>query len=389
MLYDNIQYVNLLSLYLSIFKSDYLEKKLIQTIKFINTEFKSENNLIGSALDADSEGIEGKYYTWSYDELKNILRDKFDIFKKNYDLSKNGNFDGLNILTEKDNIKLDEEETKSLEIAKKVLQFERDKRIKPFFDDKVQTDLNSYWLYSNLNASLVLKDNNLYENSLNLAKSLMTKLKNKMYHCYEKNTDDINVFLDDYCYFSLLLITIYELENDRESLKLCQKIMKDTWDLFYNDEHKLLQKNICEKNDLFVNPIDISDNNLPNGNSVYLMVCNKLNNIDNENQWQDKIDILCKTFHSYINFNYSQMFSFIKILNLCEKNITITFNGNYLKYKSFLKQININYLNDSTIIHNNNLKDFFVIVCKNQTCSKKLRNIKEIKNYLDNIHNVQ
>ena len=52
--------------------------------------------------------------------------------------------------------------------------------------------------------------------------------------------------------------------------------MLKAWDLFYNNEYKLLQKNIVKNNDLFVNPIDISDNNIPNGNSVYLIVCNKL-----------------------------------------------------------------------------------------------------------------
>ena len=88
--------------------------------------------------------------------------------------------------------------------------------------------------------------------------------------------------------------------------------MLKAWDLFYNDEYKLLQKNIVKNNDLFVNPIDISDNNIPNGNSVYLMVCNKLKNITGKKDWNDKIDLLSKTFNSYINYNFSQMFSFIK-----------------------------------------------------------------------------
>ena len=51
--------------------------------------------------------------------------------------------------------------------------------------------------------------------------------------------------------------------------------MLDTWELFFNDEYNLLQKNITKNNDLFINPIDISDNNIPNGNSIYLIVSNK------------------------------------------------------------------------------------------------------------------
>ena len=388
MLYDNIQYVNLLSRYLNDITSNYLKEKLLQTIIFINSEFKSENNFLGSALDADSEGVEGKYYVWEYNELKNLLKDKFDIIEKNYDISVDGNFNGLNILTERKNIKLNNEEIQKLAIAKKILKDARNLRVKPFFDNKVQTDLNCYWLYATLNASLVLKDDNLYKSSLRSMKELKDKFRNGIYHCYKKNNIDVDVFLDDYSYFSLILITMYELEGDKESLELCQKIMIEAWELFFNNEYKLLQKNVVKYNDLFVNPIDISDNNLPNGNSIYLKICNKLKNITNQNEWQKKIDILSKTFHSYINYNYSQMFSFIKILDICEKNVTITLSGEYEKYKVILKEININNINDATIIHKNNQDEFFAIICRNQTCSKKLQNIKDIKNYLENLYNV-
>ena len=387
MLYDNIQYVNLLSHYLSDFQSNYLKEKLIQTINFINNDFKSKNDLLGSAFDADSEGVEGKYYTWKYDDLKNLLKEKFAILNKSYDISENGNFEGLNILTEKDNLKLNEEELKEMSIVKKILHDERNKRIKPFFDNKVQTDLNCFWLYSNLNAALVLKDDKLFVNTLISTKKLIKQLKNNIYHCYEKSSNKVNVFLDDYAYLSLLLITLYELENDEKSLELCKKIMLDTWELFFNDEYNLLQKNIIKNNDLFINPIDISDNNIPNGNSVYLIVCNKLKNITRDSNWQNKIDLLSKTFHSYINYNFSQMFSFIKTLDICEKNITINFHGDYIQYKNILKQININNISDTTIIHNEDKKDFFVIICKDQTCSRKLKNINEIKNCLEKLYN--
>ena len=163
--------------------------------------------------------------------------------------------------------------------------------------------------------------------------------------------------------------------------------MLDTWELFFNDEYNLLQKNITKNNDLFINPIDISDNNIPNGNSIYLIVSNKLKNITRDSNWQNKIDLLSKTFHSYINYNFSQMFSFIKTLDVCEKNITINFHGEYTQYINILKQININNISDTTIIHNEDKKDFFVIICKDQTCSRKLKNINEIKNCLEKLYN--
>ena len=387
MLYDNIQYVLLLTHYLSKFNSNYLTNKLKQTINFINTEFKTEEDLLGSALDADSNGIEGKYYTWEYKDLEKILQDKFQIFKKNYDITENGNFEGMNILIEKNDTDLKVEDLEKLEGAKNILKKERDKRDKPFFDTKIQTDLNCFWLYSNLYSSILLKDFDLYKNTISLSKKLIHKLEKNIYHCYEKDNKN-DVFLEDYSYLCLLLITLYELENDKEALKFCQKLMIESWEFFFNKQYNLLQKNISKNNDLFVDPIEINDNNLPNGNSIYLFVCNKLNNITNDNGWLNKKDLLSKTFHSYINYNFSQMFSFIKALNICEKNITITFNGNYENYENLIKQIDINLLTESTIIHRKNKDETFVIICQNQTCSKKLKNIDEIRNYLKNIHNV-
>ena len=106
--------------------------------------------------------------------------------------------------------------------------------------------------------------------------------------------------------------------------------------------------------------------------------------VDNE-----KIDLLSKTFNSYINYNFSQMFSFIKNISICEKNITITFNGEFKNYKNIINKIKINYLSDASIIHKENENEFFTLICQNQTCSKKLKNIQEIENYLENLHNVQ
>ena len=65
-----------------------------------------------------------------------------------------------------------------------------------------------------------------------------------------------------------------------------------------------------------------------------------------------------------------------------DRNITITFHGEYKNYENLLKKININFLNSSTIVHKQNTEEFFVVICQNQTCSNKLTNIKEIEDYL-------
>ena len=104
MLYDNILFVNLLGQFYLEEPNEYYKDKLIQTVEFVNRSFKNKENLLGSAYDADSEGVEGKYYVWEDKELRNVLENDYDLFARFYDISENGNWEGKNILIEK-NIK--------------------------------------------------------------------------------------------------------------------------------------------------------------------------------------------------------------------------------------------------------------------------------------------
>ena len=382
MLYDNILYVNLLNNFLHKENSNYLKNKLIQTINFINSEFISENNLLGSAYDADSEGVEGKYYIWNYEDLKILLKENFSAFQKKYNISKEGNFEGSNILVENINQELSDNETRIIKEIENLLINERKKRVKPFFDNKVQTDLNCYWLYSNLYSSLILEDNDLYYRTIAKVDLINKKLKTNIFHCYNKNKQEIDVFLEDYVYYALLLISMYELNNNKESLEKCKKIMEDIWSLFFNKDYNLLQKNISNSNDLFVNPVDIGDNNIPNGNSIYLLICSKLNNITNDQKWFKKLDILSKSINTYISFNFSQMFSYLKALDICEENITVSLHGKI--NEQFKKEILKKFMGNVSIIYKESDEDFFVIICRNQTCSKKLKNISQIEEYIKN-----
>ena len=382
MLYDNILYVNLLNHFLQKEKSDYLKNKLKQTINFINAEFISENTLLGSAYDADSEGVEGKYYIWKYDEIKKELKDKFEIFNKKYLITKEGNFEGSNILIENRDNKLTDEELSKAKEAENLLLIERKKRIKPFFDNKVQTDLNCYWLYSNLYSSLILDDQELYKKTIASINHINENLKDNVFHCYNKKNQEIDVFLEDYTYYCLLLITLYEINNDKISLEKCEKKMEETWGLFFNKENNLLQKNILKSNDLFVQPLDIADSNIPNGNSIYLLICSKLSNITNNKLWAEKSEILSKSFHTFINYNFSQMFSYLKILDICEENITVSLHGKI--NEELKKEIITKFMGNISIIYKESDEEFFVVICKNQTCSKKLKDLNHINEYVKN-----
>ena len=380
MLYDNIQYVDLLSKFYNSTKNDYYKDKLKQTISFINLEFKNKDNLLGSAYDADSDGIEGLFYTWGYDEIKEILKESYSIFEKKYEITKEGNFESKNILIEKENFQLNKEEFHIIEEIVKKLLLKRNERNKPFFDDKAQIDLNSFWIYSNFQASIVLDDEDLKEKTINTLKLINNKTSDKIYHC-NKN-DEVDVFLEDYVYYCLALLSYYEIEGNDKYLNILIENMNETWKLFFDQKNKLLQKNKISDNDLFVNPIDINDNNIPNGNSVFLNLCNKLNLITKENHWLDKTEILKKTFHSLINYNSTQMFSYIKSLDLLEENISFTFHGNKEKFNEIIKILLKKYFSRASFVYEKSTKEDFIIVCRNKVCSDKIYEINSIESFL-------
>ena len=77
-------------------------------------------------------------------------------------------------------------------------------------------------------------------------------------------------------------------------------------------------RNKIKDNDLFTNPVDITDNNIPNGNSIYFSVINKLYDITENASLKEKLIKLSQSFHVFINTNFSQMFSYYKSLNIYE-----------------------------------------------------------------------
>ena len=382
MLYDNILFVNLLGQFYLQEPNEYYKEKLIQTVEFVNNSFKNKENLLGSAFDADSEGIEGKYYVWDDKELRSALEKDYNLFAKYFDISENGNWEGKNILIEK-SIKPTKEENEKLKKIKNKLLNIREKRPKPFFDDKTQIDLNTYWISTLIFVAEVFNKEEWKKLSLSNYNLIKDLTKNEIYHCY-KDKDGVKVFLDDYTYFAQLMINFYETTGEINYLNDTKKIVQQTWDLFYDKENKILQKNPIKQNDLFVPPLDINDSNIPNGNSVFLLNCKKLEAITSDTKWQGMAKELTESFHSFLNLKSTQMASYIKNLDMCEELTTFTFFGDIKKIKELQQFVKKNYLKSSTLIYKKDSKENYLVVCKKQTCSNKIKSIEELKSIVKN-----
>ena len=291
MLYDNTQFILLLSKYCKINKEEYFIEKLDQTIQFIKKEFLNNNNLLGSAYDADSDGEEGKYYIYSYDEIKNIkeISDYFEIDVK-------GNWENKIILVEK--------KKPPKEVVEKLLEI-RSKKKKPFFDDKTQLDLNCLWLSGLISAHEILPN----KGYLKLAETFFTKIEDKylkknIQHSYNKEI----VFLEDYAFLINALNDLSDKTMNFKYKDLAKKMCTETINKFYLREKDIFQKNQKDKNDIFFRPIDIGDNTIPNGNAIMLINLIRLGFIEETQK-------LANSLNGYLNIYKNHMMTAIRALD--------------------------------------------------------------------------
>jgi uncharacterized protein YyaL (SSP411 family) len=291
MLYDNTQFILLLSKYCKINKDEYFIEKLDQTIQFIKKEFLNNNNLLGSAYDADSDGAEGKYYIYSYDEIKNIkeISDYFEIDVK-------GNWENKIILVEK--------KKPPKEVVEKLLEI-RSKKKKPFFDDKTQLDLNCLWLSGLISAHEILPN----KGYLKLAETFFTKIEDKylkknIQHSYNKEI----VFLEDYAFLINALNDLSDKTMNFTYKDLAKKMCTETINKFYLREKDIFQKNQKDKNDIFFRPIDIGDNTIPNGNAIMLINLIRLG-------FTEETQKLANSLNGYLNIYKNHMMTAIRALD--------------------------------------------------------------------------
>ena len=295
MLYDNAQFVLLLSKYCKINSDNYFKEKLEQTIEFLKKNFINNEGFFGSAYDADSDGEEGKYYVYSYSEIKDI-----ENIEKFFQITPEGNWENKIILVEK------QKPTK--EILNKLLQI-RLKRSKPFFDDKTQLDLNCLMISALISASESLQNNGYLE----LAEEFFLKIenkyiKNKIHHSYSTNI----VFIEDYAF---LINAINDLSDKTMNFKykdLAKKLAQEALSNFFLEDKKIFQKNKKNSNDTFFEPIDIGDNTIPNGNAIMLINLVKLGMMDEAKK-------LSESLNGYLNVYKNHMITSLRALDFFNK----------------------------------------------------------------------
>ena len=280
MLYDNGQLITVYADAYKITKNPLYKNVIEETLEFIQREMTSKEGGFYSSLDADSEGVEGKFYVWSASEIDSLIIDKnaAKLFKDYYDVSKKGNWEHTNILNVKKEInefaknkKISVEDAiASINNSKSILMQERDTRIRPGLDDKVLTSWNSLMMAGYIDAYTALGNKEYLDRAITNANFLVDKQMQsdgRLNRNYKDGISSINAFLDDYALTIHALVKLYQVTFDKRWLDHAEKLVVYSTEHFYNNDTKMYDYTSDLDPPLIAKKAEFSDNVIPASNS--------------------------------------------------------------------------------------------------------------------------
>ncbi|MBC8285482.1 MAG: thioredoxin domain-containing protein [Nitrospinae bacterium] len=269
-----------------------------------------------SAEDADSEGEEGTYYVWSDAELKkNLTLPEYQQTYKVFGVTSGGNFEetGKNILHLNKEISWAKSNSPEVKALKNKLLKIREKRERPFKDDKVLTAWNGLIISAMAKAAQVLQDEKYLKAAQRSAKFIKEKLyeNEKLVRRYREKEAKFTASLDDYAYLIQGLIDLYEADFDEQWLSWANALQKKQDELFWDKEIGGYYFSEQEGSLLPGRNKRFEDNARPNSNAVSALNLLKLYNLTLDQPYRDKaktIFTLAGEMMSRAHNAFAQMF---------------------------------------------------------------------------------
>lgn len=288
MLYDNAQLVSLYSEAYQLTKNERYRETVYETLRFVEREWSDDAGGFYSALDADSEGEEGKFYVWTYAELEQLLGKDFEAFKQVFDVTEHGNFEETNNLTRRPDVNLS---SAQITAWKTLLLNERAKRVRPQTDDKVLTAWNALMLKGYADAGKVFNEPAFVARALRCASFIQSKMLQADYSLlrnYKNGRVTIGGFLDDYSFTCEAFIALYEVTFNEHWLKQAKLIADYVIQHFYNLNTGLFFYTSITDEPLIARKTEMSDNVIPSSNSSMTKVLFYLGTVFDEPQYLEK-----------------------------------------------------------------------------------------------------
>lgn len=382
MLYDNVQLIKTYSHAYSKTNIDLYKEVVSNTIHFINEQLKGDNGLCFSSIDADSEGEEGKYYTWEFEELNSIIPYKNNQdFYNHFSITSNGNWENNNNILFKNSPISNQQFSTQLEILKNA----KSTRIKPNTDTKQILSWNAIYVSSLIYAYNTF-NNYAY---LELAKTIIKQIENHFMinetylHQVKYSSKPIIAFLDDMAFLTKAYIDLYEISGDIAYINKANNCLIDILENFKTNKSQTVfynyYSNKSEK--LIADKYEINDSVMPSSNSILCECLFKIGFINQVPAYTLKAKEMLENIMESALSNPLYFSNWLKIY------------GDYIEYPKALIKYNANFIHidqlkgtdfpiDKTMIYyipilHQDKYNFYL--CIGDTCYSPTNSIKELQ----------
>ena len=400
MLYDNGQLLSLYSHAYQLTKDLNFKEVCEDTITWLTREMTSTENGFYSALDADSEGVEGKFYVWQMDELLIPFAPEADLWLNYFSIEPDGNWEGNNILfrqkfdtdfIREENISAEFLHTRRKEIYQKLLS-QREQRPRPFLDDKQIASWNGLMLKGLVDWYKACPSDHTLKLALANANFIETHLIHHAHisHSYKTGSKKTPGFLDDYAFVIESYIALHEACLDSKWLHLAKDLMNTVLDEFYDEAEGYFFYTAETTTDLIARKKELFDNVIPASNSAIAKCLFQLSRFFLHEEWKEAASNMCKRISHMIKTDSSYLSNW--------SSLALWINNPYLEIaimgphaNAFTQEINQHYLpfkiitgsssteNNIPLLENRASKDgnTYIYICNNNACLQPVTSVKE------------
>lgn len=411
MLYDNALLVSVYAEAYQLTKNETYATVVQQTVEFVERELTDAEGGFYSALDADSEGVEGKYYTWSKAEIDALLKENAAVFSAAFNITEAGNWEHTNIVWQPETLdriagKLDLSKTElqnRLEDSRKILFAERNKRIRPGLDNKILLGWNALFITALCKAYAAIQN----ERYLEMAKKALVFIErnlvseeNGLLHSWNKKPNKQPAFLDDCASLINAYISLHWSTADVNYLLKASQLVDTVIELFSDEDEVLFYFTSNKQTDVILRKTEIYDGATPSGNALMAFNLAILSVYFDKPGWKKRAEAMVDQMANFI-LNYPTSFSLwaltLQILVKQPPEIAIVGAG----YATILKQVLHEYMPGAVLQASEkenpdwplvrgkypDLKQTNIYICQNYSCLKPLTGFEAFKECLINIFN--
>ncbi|HEU5063813.1 MAG TPA: thioredoxin domain-containing protein [Solirubrobacterales bacterium] len=239
-----------------------------ETLDWMLREMRGPEGGFYSALDADSEGEEGRFYVWTPDQIREVLGEASEPILEHYGVSERGNFEGSNVLHLAGGAAA--EEPPGLAEARRALLEARERRVWPGLDDKQLTSWNALAIAALADAGAVLGREDYLDAARACARFLLEDLRGpdgNLLRTYKDGRAHLNAYLEDHAFLIEALLTLYEATFEVGWFEEAQALAETTVERFGDPERGGFYSTSSDHEQLIARRKEVGDHPIPSGNS--------------------------------------------------------------------------------------------------------------------------